>query len=70
MAEPIVTANTNIPHASLGTVSNKIKRLKSDLSSAASGECFGPGKQKVLDCKHDVDVLSGMVKELEVQSVA
>ncbi|KAG9736245.1 hypothetical protein KCU73_g10297, partial [Aureobasidium melanogenum] len=48
MAEPIVTANTNIPHASLGTVSNKIKRLKSDLSSAASG----------------------MVKELEVQSVA
>ncbi|KAH0146378.1 hypothetical protein KCU67_g12254, partial [Aureobasidium melanogenum] len=39
-------------------------------SSAASGECFGPGKQKVLDCKHDVDVLAGMVKELEVQSVA
>ncbi|KAG9562117.1 hypothetical protein KCU71_g7426, partial [Aureobasidium melanogenum] len=70
MAEPRVTANTNIPHASLGTVSNKIKRLQSDLSSAASGECFGPGKQKVLDCKHDVDVLAGMVKELEVQSVA
>ncbi|KAG9539254.1 hypothetical protein KCU61_g5636, partial [Aureobasidium melanogenum] len=70
MAQPRNTTNTYIPHASLETISNKVKKLQSDLSSAASGECFGPGKEKVLDCKHDVDVLAGMVKGLEVQNVA
>ncbi|KAG9837930.1 hypothetical protein KCU98_g8668, partial [Aureobasidium melanogenum] len=70
MAEQRVTTNTYIPHASLETISNKIKKLQSDLSSAASGECFGPGKQKVLDCKRDVDVLAGMVKGPDVHGAA
>lgn len=71
MAQPrAATTNTYVPHTSLDTVSNKIKKLQSDLSSAATGQCFGPGKQKVLDCKHDVDVLAGMVKGLDVQCAA
>lgn len=71
MAQPgATTSSTYVPHASLETVSNKIKKLQSDLGSTATGQLWGPGKQKVLDCKHDVDVLAGMVKGLEVQSVA
>ncbi|CAD0096458.1 unnamed protein product [Aureobasidium mustum] len=68
MAPPkVTTTNAYIPHGSLEPISNKIKKLQSDLSSAASGECFGPGKQEVLDCKHDVDVLAGMVNLLDTQ---
>ena len=70
MAEPIPTTNTYTTHTSLETISLKIKKLQSDLSSAATGQCWGPGKQKVLDCKHDVDVLALMVKELEVDGTA
>ncbi|KAK6002689.1 hypothetical protein QM012_001439 [Aureobasidium pullulans] len=71
MAQPTTAlTNTYIPHASLETISNKIKKLQSDISSAASGECCGPGKQKVLDCKHDLDVLASMVKGLDVQGAA
>lgn len=70
MAQPRATTNTYIPHASLETISNKIKKLQSDLSEAANGQCFGPGKQKVLDCKHNVDVLAGMVKGLDVHGAA
>ncbi|KAH0333384.1 hypothetical protein KCU81_g9877, partial [Aureobasidium melanogenum] len=70
MAQSTATLNTYIPHTSLETISNKIKKLQSDLSEAANGQCFGPGKQKVLDCKHDVDVLAGMVKGLDVHSAA
>jgi len=70
MASPPPTANTYIPHDSLKPISLKIKKLQSDLSSAATGQCWGPGKQKVLDCKHDVDALATMVKKLDVDGVA
>lgn len=70
MAQPrAITTNTYVPHASLDTISNKIKKLQSDLGSAATGQLWGPDKQKVLDCKHDVDVLAGMVEGLDVQCV-
>ena len=70
MASSPPTANTYIPHYSLEPISLKIKKLQSDLSSAATGQCWGPGKQKVLDCKHDIDALATMVKELDVDGVA
>ena len=62
--------NTYVPHTSIEPISLKIKKLQSDLSSAATGQCWGPGKQKVLDCKHDVDALAVMVKELDVDGIA
>lgn len=70
MASPSPTTNTYIPHNSLEPISLKIKKLQSDLSSAATGQCWGPGKQKVLDCKHDVDALATMVKGLDVDGVS
>jgi hypothetical protein len=66
-AEPNITTNTYVPHNSLDTISLKIKKLQSDLSSAATGQCWGPGKQKVLDCEHDVDALAAMVKKLDIE---
>ncbi|KAH0285204.1 hypothetical protein KCU62_g7737, partial [Aureobasidium sp. EXF-3399] len=70
MTSPPPIANTYIPHNSLEPISLKIKRLQSDLSRAATGQCWGPDKQKVLDCKHDVDALATMVKKLDVDVVA
>jgi hypothetical protein len=69
MAQPELTTNTYIPHTSLDHISLKIKRLQSDLSTAAAGQCWGPGKQNVLDCKHDVDALAVMVKGLDVECI-
>jgi hypothetical protein len=70
MAEPNLTTNTYVSHTSLETISLKIKKLQSDLSSAATGQCWRPGKQKVLDCKHDVDALAIMVKKLDIEGAA
>jgi len=70
MTSPPLITNTYIPHYSLEPISHKIKKLQSDLSSAATGQCWGPGKQKVLDCKHDVDALVTMVKKLDVDGIA
>jgi hypothetical protein len=70
MAEPNLTTNTYVSHTSFETISLKIKKLQSDLSSAATGQCWGPGKQKVLNCKHDVDALAIMVKKLDIEGAA
>jgi hypothetical protein len=70
MAEPQPTTNTYIAHTSLETISTKIKKLQSDLNSAATGQCWEPGKQKVLDCKHDVDALAVMVKGMDIDGIA
>jgi hypothetical protein len=70
MTESSPTTNTYIVHTSLETISTKIKKLQSDLSSAATGKCWGPGKQKVLERKHNVDALAMMVKGLDVDGIA
>lgn len=61
------TINTHsyISHVDLEVLSNKVKKLQSDLGGLTSQTWGGPGKDKILDCKHDVDGLAQSLKQME-----
>ncbi|THW43315.1 hypothetical protein D6C83_01413 [Aureobasidium pullulans] len=61
------TINTHsyISHVDLEVLSNKVKKLQSDLGGLTSQTWGGPGKDKILDCKHNVDGLAQSLKQME-----
>ncbi|THY37039.1 hypothetical protein D6C99_09981 [Aureobasidium pullulans] len=60
-----INTHSYISHVDLEILSNKVKKLQSDLGGLTSQTWGGPGKDKILDCKHDVDGLAQSLKQME-----
>ncbi|OBW63917.1 MAG: Uncharacterized protein AUREO_060190 [Aureobasidium pullulans] len=63
-----INTHSYISHVDLEILSNKVKKLQSDLGGLTSQTWGGPGKDKILDCKHDVDGLAQSLKQMEALS--